>query len=439
MRIEVRDPSLVVLVGASGSGKSTAAARWFSRTEVVSSDACRELVSDDAADQAATAGAFAVLHAIVEERLRLKRLAVVDATNVQPRTRRTLLDIAHRQNLPAFAIVLDPDCETCEQGAAARAERPVEAAVVRRQREQLHRALPAIGQEGFAGVAVMRSAEEVAAATVARVPLPTDRRTERGPFDIIGDVHGCGDELETLLARLGYARHGEGWRHSAGRRLVFVGDLVDRGPRVAEVLRQVMASADAGDALVVPGNHDDKLARALRGRPVKIAHGLQQSLDALAQAPTAERAAVAAFVEGLPSHLVLDGGRLVVAHAGMHEWLQGRDSRRVRDFALFGETTGEVDEYGLPVRLDWAARYEGEARVVYGHTPVAEAAWHNRTIDIDTGCVFGGTLTALRWPECDLVSVPARAVHAESARPFHPTHPEAPARRRKSAPAMPGG
>lgn len=434
MRLELRDPSLVVLVGASGSGKSTVAARWFARTEVVSSDACRALVADDAADQEATAGAFAVLHTIVEERLRLRRLAVVDATNVQARTRRTRLEIAHRQHLPAFAIVLDPECETCEQRAAGRAERPVAAEVVRRHREQLHRSLPAIGQEGFARVWVLRAPQEIDAATVVRVPLPPDRRSERGPFDIVGDVHGCGDELAELVDRLGYVRDGDAWRHPAGRRLIFVGDLVDRGPRVADVLRFVMACVDAGTALLVPGNHDDKLARALRGRPVKVAHGLQQSLDALKPASAEARETIATFVESLPSHLMLDGGRLVVAHAGMREDLQGRDSRRVRDYALFGETTGELDEYGLPVRLDWAARYEGAAHVVYGHTPVADAAWHNRTIDIDTGCVFGGALTALRWPECELVSVPAREVYAESARPFHPSHPEAPARRRRVAP-----
>jgi protein phosphatase len=118
----------------------------------------------------------------------------------------------------------------------------------------------------------------------------------------------------------------------------------------------------------------------------------------------------------------------VVAHAGMREQLQGRDSRRVRDFALYGETTGALDEYGLPVRLDWAARYGGAATVVYGHTPVSHPEWHNRTLDIDTGCVFGGALTALRYPELELVRVPARATYEESARPFVPSHPEAPAR-----------
>jgi len=118
------------------------------------------------------------------------------------------------------------------------------------------------------------------------------------------------------------------------------------------------------------------------------------------------------------SHYVLDDGKLVVAHAGMKESMQGRGSAAVRDFALFGETTGEIDEFGLPVRYNWAAEYRGSAMVVYGHTPVPEAEWLNRTINIDTGCVFGGKLTALRYPERELISVPARQTYAESKKPF---------------------
>jgi protein phosphatase len=129
---------------------------------------------------------------------------------------------------------------------------------------------------------------------------------------------------------------------------------------------------------------------------------------------------VARFIHALPSHYLLDGGALVAAHAGMKESLQGRDSRRVRDFALYGDATGTLDEQGLPVRRDWAAHYHGAAMVVYGHTPVAEPEWRNRTINVDTGCVFGGRLTALRWPERELVSVPARAAYAEPARAFLP-------------------
>src|SRR5207247_10485604 len=138
----------------------------------------------------------------------------------------------------------------------------------------------------------------------------------------------------------------------------------------------------------------------------------------LANAPEEFLSQVAEFIDDLVSHYVLDEGKLVVAHAGMKESMQGRGSGAVREFALFGETTGETDEFGLPIRYNWAAEYRGAAMVVYGHTPVPEPEWLNRTINIDTGCVFGGKLTALRYPEREIVSAPAKRTCAESRKPF---------------------
>ncbi|GAB4216933.1 MAG: hypothetical protein OHK0013_43940 [Sandaracinaceae bacterium] len=247
-----------------------------------------------------------------------------------------------------------------------------------------------------------------------------DRRELRGPFDVIGDVHGCFDELTALLATLGYEARDGAFRH-ATRTAVFLGDLVDRGPRSLDCVRLVMRMHEAGAALVVRGNHDDKLARYLRGRAVTVGHGMQRTVDELAALAPDERARlgarIAAFVEALPHHLLLDEGRLVVAHAGLAEHLHGTDSRKARAFALYGDTNGEVDGYGLPVRRDWAAHYRGRAVVVYGHTPVERAEWHHETVCIDTGCVFGGALTALRYPERALVSVPAKETY------FAPTKP----------------
>ena len=437
MRIEIPTLALVVLVGTTSSGKSTFARRHFRATEVVSSDACRALVADDENDQSATDAAFEIVHLVSARRLAHGRLTVVDATSLLPRARAPLLGLAHRHHVPAVAVVFDLPEDVLERRRAGRTDRDAGPEVLARQREQLHRALAAIGGEGFDAVHVLRSPEEVAAAEVVRVPLPNDRRWDHGPFDVIGDVHGCGDELEELLARLGWAPDADGvWRHARGRRLVFVGDLVDRGPRVADVLRLAMRAVAAGTALCVPGNHDDKLLRRLRGRAVHVAHGLELTLAELAAAEPELAPRVADFVEGLPSHLVLDDGRLVVAHAGLRRDLQGRESRRVRDFALFGATTGELDAHGLPVRLDWAASYHGRALVVYGHTPVPEPRWRHNAVNIDTGCVFGGRLTALRYPEREIVSVPARRQYAVPARPFLPGA-EAPAGPADGAPAGP--
>ncbi|MFB9723672.1 polynucleotide kinase-phosphatase [Planobispora longispora] len=412
--------SLVVLVGVSGSGKSTFARTHFAPTQVISSDFCRGLVADDENDQAATPDAFDVLHYIVRTRLKRGLLTVVDATNVQWEARRQLIDLAKSQDVLVDAIVLDVPEEVAVERNETRPDRDFGAHVVRRQRKELKRSLGKISRDGFRRVHVLRGVEEIEAATVVTEKAWTDRRELTGPFDIIGDVHGCRAELEALLRELGWEIEpgGVGASHPEGRTAVFVGDLVDRGPDTPGVLRLVMGMVAAGTALCVSGNHEQKLARALNGRKVRVAHGLQESLDQLAAEPEEFRTAALAFMDGLISHYQLDGGRLVVAHAGLKEAYHGRASGRVRSFALYGDTTGETDEYGLPVRYPWAREYRGRAMVVYGHTPVPEAEWINNTICLDTGVVFGGKLTALRYPSREIVSVPAERVWYEPARPL---------------------
>jgi protein phosphatase len=422
--MNIPDLSLVVLVGPSSAGKSSFAARHFRPTEVLSSDFCRGLVADDVNSNAATPDAFEVLHFIAAKRLAAGRLTVVDATSLKPEDRRPLVELARRAHCLPVAITFDLPEALLQERNAARPDRDIPRAVIHRQRELFRRNLRGLEKEGFRVVHHLRSVEEIDAATVVREPLFCDRRDETGPFDLIGDVHGCAGELAELLTTLGYevAPDRASAVHPEGRRVVFLGDLVDRGPDTPGVLRLVMGMHEAGTALVVPGNHDDKLKRALRGRKVKVAHGLAESLEQLAAEPPELRERIVAFVDGLASHLVLDGGKLVCAHAGMREDLAGRASRRVREFALYGETTGETDEFGLPVRYDWARDYRGRATVVYGHTPVPEATWVNNTICLDTGVVFGGKLTAMRWPERELVSVPAEKVWYEPAKPFLPSH-----------------
>ena len=422
--MKIPEPSLILLIGPSGSGKSTFAHKHFKPTEILSSDFCRGLVSDDETDQAATGDAFDVLRFIAAKRLAAGKLTVIDATNVQVEARKPLLALAREYHYLTVAIVFNMPAKLCQERNKARLDRNLKPHVIRQQNQQLRRSLRNLKREGFRHfVYVMSTPETVEATRVERQPLWVNRTNDQGPFDIIGDIHGCFDELIQLLKELGYeiSRRSDGEtvvQPPQGRKAVFVGDFVDRGPKVAEVLRLVMGMQETGVAICVPGNHDVKLVRALRGRNVNPTHGLAESLSQLERESTEFKTQVVEFIGDLVSHYVLDNGKLVVAHAGMGAELQGRASGRVREFALYGETTGETDEFGLPIRVNWADDYRGNAVVVYGHTPIAEPQWINRTINIDTGCVFGGKLTALRYPEKELVSVPAHQTYYQPAKPL---------------------
>jgi len=422
--LPIPELSLVAMVGVSGSGKSTFAREHFGPFEVISSDFCRGLIADDENDQAVTSDAFDVLNYIASKRLAAGRLTVVDATNVQRDARRKLVELAKAHDVLPVAIVLNLPEQLCVARNADRPERRFGVEVVHRQRDQLRRSRRGLAKEGFRKVHVLSSVEEVAAATIVREKLLNDFRDQHGPFDIIGDVHGCRSELETLLGRLGYSltRDEQGRAvdaiHPKTRRPVFVGDLVDRGPDSPGVLRLVMGMVKADHALCVPGNHENKLVRALAGRKVQVSHGLEETLAQLDGETPEFRSEVAEFCYGLVSHLVLDDGRLVVAHAGLREAYHGRASGRVRSFALYGDSTGETDEFGLPVRYPWADDYRGRAMVLYGHTPTPELDWVNNTLCLDTGCVFGGRLSAMRYPEKEAVSVPAEQVWYEPVKPF---------------------
>jgi protein phosphatase len=430
MSIVIPETSLVVLIGASGSGKSTFASKHFLPTEIISSDACRGLVSDDEGSLDATEDAFELVHFLARKRLSRQKLVVIDATNVQAHARKSLVAIAREQDCMAVAIVLDLPPKVCHERNQSRPDRQFGFHVVRQHSAQLRQSIRGLRREGFRYITVLDSPEAIEQATVERTRLWTNRRDDHGPFDIIGDVHGCFDELVDLLLALGYEIDPEALtaKPPEGRRAIFVGDLVDRGPGIVSVLKLVMNMTRAGAALCVPGNHETKLLKKLQGRDVKVTHGLAETLEQLAREPAELSQRVADFIDGLVSHFVLDDGKLVVAHAGMKEAFQGRASGRVREFALYGETTGERDEFGLPIRYEWAADYRGLATVVYGHTPVPEAEWVNRTICIDTGCVFGGKLTALRYPEKELVQVPARRMYYEPLKPLRPEPAPAPQR-----------
>jgi protein phosphatase len=420
--IKIPELSLVMLVGASGSGKSSFAKKHFKPTEIISSDYCRGLVSDDENDQAASKDAFELLNFIAEKRLAAGKLVVIDATNVQPEARKSLIGLARRHHVIPVAIVLNLPREVCHERNQHRPDRQFGKHVVWNQTDQLRRYLKGMRKEGITHVYTMNSVDEVNSVVIERAPLWNNLKHEQGPFDLIGDIHGCFDELYTLLIKLGYQIQKKDQyqiTHPQNRKIIFVGDLVDRGPKTPEVLRLVMDVVESGVGFCVNGNHDDKLKRKLEGRDVKVAHGLAESLAQLESESQGFKEKIVKFLDGLISHYVFDQGKLAVAHAGLKEEYIGRGSQRIREFCMYGETTGEVDEFGLPVRYPWAKDYRGKTMIVYGHTPIPEPEWVNNTINIDTGCVFGGKLTALRYPEKELVFIEAEQIYCEPVKPLN--------------------
>ena len=419
MRIEIPEFSFVAMVGASSSGKSTFALKHFLPTEVLSSDSFRAMVSDSENDQSVSAEAFDLLYYAAAKRLSLMKTTVVDATNLQRSARAQFLSLAKEQNVHPVAIVLDVPERTLLERNASRVNRRLPINVIKKHLADLRRTVRELKREGFRFVYILDTEDKIENAEIVRTKMYSDKKDEMGAFDVIGDIHGCFDELCELLDKLGYKKDADGvYRHPNVRRAAFLGDICDRGPRNVDCLRTVMSMVNAGSAFCVPGNHDIKLARYLNGRDVQINHGLENTEEEIDKLSEGEKEEIKRFLEGLTSHLVFDGGRLVIAHAGIKEEYIGRGSVRIRDFCLYGETTGQTDEYGLPVRLNWAENYRGRATVVYGHTPSSDVRSMNGTYCIDTGCVFGGSLTAYRYPERETVSVKARREYYAPVKPL---------------------
>lgn len=422
ININLPEKGLVLLVGASSAGKSTFAKTHFNSAAILSSDQCRAMVANDEQVLDANQATFEVLYLIVRKRLERGLFTIIDATNLDMEGRKALVRIAHEYHLSTYAIVLQPDLKTLKTRNQQRSDRQLPTRVIVNQHQRARQALRQLRKEGFRQYWLLPEGKET---SITYHPMPSDYKIFTGPFDIIGDVHGCFEELLALLNKLGYqveeTTTGD-FKISTppGRKVIFVGDLVDRGPASHKVLKLAMQMVAQEQALCVPGNHDDKLKRHLEGRQVKIAHGLEMTLEQLSATTPEFQQEVLQFLQQLPWHLELDHGKLLVVHAGLEESMHGREGNAVRSFCLYGKTTGKTDEHGLPERYPWAQDYHGKAKIVYGHTPVSQPHWFNQTMCLDTGCVFGGTLTALRYPENEIVQVPALETYAHSSRPFQP-------------------
>ena len=354
MEIKIPKLSLVLLIGTSGSGKSTFAHRHFAPYEIVSSDRCRGIVSNDENSLSATSDAFDLVHYIIGKRLNNRLLTVVDATNVQAKDRQKLINLAREYHTLPVAIVLDLPEEICQTRNQTRPDRDFGKHVIRRQKQQLKRSLKGLKRQGFRRIHILKSVEEVNSVTnIVREKLYNDKTDIKGAFDIIGDIHGCYDETIELMKKLGYIietvdDNGENYgihvSHPQGRQIIFVGDLVDRGPKSPQVLKLVMSMTHNNTAYCVVGNHEHKLQKKLKGKKVKLSHGLAETMEQLGEETPEFIDRVKEFLYSLISHYVFDDGKLVVAHAGIKEQMQGRGSSAVRSFCMYGETTGEIGQ-----------------------------------------------------------------------------------------------
>ena len=415
MTTRIHGDALVLLVGPSGAGKSTFAQKWFLATQIVSADQCRAYVSDCESNQDASTDAFDLVHLIVERRMRRGLLTVVDATNLEPKAIETLIAKAETFKRAVFAYVFTTPLSECLQNNKQRPGRQVLDKVVRRQVGLVQEAVTFLAKRDVP-LEILTSNRQAKSQEVSikktHIYTPAiEHKSDYGPFDIIGDVHGCLPELLALIKKLGYTWHQQGpvsrLTHAENRRLIFVGDLVDRGPNSLGVLALVRQAVADKMAYCVLGNHDDKLRRKLLGSKVQVRHGVETTLAELEKLSAQDQEGLLTFLQSIPTYLILAGGELVVAHAGILEKDIGKMSDRIRRFCLYGDITGKTNEQGCPLRGDWASNYRGKATIVYGHTPVATAQWENNTINIDTGCIFGGKLSAVRIPERVLVEVPS--------------------------------
>lgn len=398
MQVKIPDFALVIIVGANTTIKTNFINEHFSHTEIVD---CSDL-------------------ALIEERLKNKQFTVVNQVDLQPKPFQILARLSKKYHCKLVAIVLnlgENESRNCANEAFH---------LISKQTHQIQNFVKNHKHNGIRTIYELTSTEEIETASLFKYKLWCNREHETGAFDIIGDVHGCGEELEQLLIKLDYeVETGENFPFGyqvippSGRKAFFVGDLTDRGPDSPKVLRIVMSMIKQKKALCVRGNHDDKVYRMLLGKKVKLVHGLAETAEQLDKEPIEFVEQVRDFLGKLVNHYVVDNGNLVVAHAGLREDMHGRASGKVNSFCLYGDTTGKKDEFGLVERLNWATDYRGKAFVVYGHTPQAEAVWENNTMNIDTGCVFGGWLTALRYPEREIVQVRAIEEYYEYRKPLY--------------------
>ena len=437
-----KGPAIIALVGPAGAGKSTWARARYPHEQLLSSDQFRAILTDSEDAQGVSKRAFELLRVLARERLELGRRAIIDATNITRDEREQWLAMARELEVPTHVVWFDLSAEECIERQRGRA-RYVPSGAIARHARALEGARAELLEEDWSMVSRVDATCDVGeVAEVLRSWSPprltrlpkSGARLEADAVDIVGDVHGCLEELVELMRALGWRDDEGSWEHPGGRELVFVGDLTDRGPESVGVLRLVLELIDQEKAVLVCGNHDSKLSRYMQGNKVKVDPHLATTvaeLDALEEGDREELSRrFVECVDDAPLWLLLGAqtswregtwAEVVVAHAAWRPDLRWNKPDKMKWYCLYGPSTGEIDENGYPKRLDWKQRYPQEGPLcVVGHTPFSgEPQVVHNTLCVDTACVFGHRLTALRWPENELASVSAKECYAAHALGIH--------------------
>lgn len=441
--ITIPHAGIVLLMGASNSGKSTLIEQlkqqqYIGEYESLSSDQFRQMVGDtDYIDwrrpsreegeviyqqyKRISDQAFKVMQDLLIARCRLNKLTIVDATHLQPEDRAVYITLGKRYHVPVILIALDISEQTLIERDQHR-EHPRGRQRVKQQAHQFRKSIKGLRSEGFGSVYIIKE-HQYADVQWERSANPMLIELTTG-IDIIGDIHGCYDEMIELIQRLGYLADSEGlYRHPEGRKLVSVGDIMSRGPKSLETMIFWQKHLAAQLAWMVDSNHGWKIARYLEGRQVTMSHGDEQMIEAFQQYEaihgtedtTVLKEQLKNMLLSTSSHLVFTQHgvqRLVVAHAGIRDDFIGKDSKRIDDYCRYGDIDG-TDEAGKPIRKDWFADHTSGQWIVWGHDPRPQPTTVNQTINIDQGVVFGGMLTGYRYPEQTFISVKAYADYAQ--------------------------
>ncbi len=443
MKITIPYSGLVLLVGVSNSGKTTLLNKWMEEkkilpSEVISSDKYRIIVGDkefigwaerpkDEADslmdeyKSISAEAFNMIDHVVEARCRLNKVTFIDATHLYPDDRKKYIALAKKHNVPAIAVVMDAPQENLFERDEQR-ENPRGKKRVKQQIQTFKREKRFIKKDGFTAVYFTDGQEEI---EIVRRNNPLLIDVGDG-IDIVGDIHGCYDEMIAILTKLGYEKNDEDlFVHSKGRIFLSLGDVMSRGPESLQTMLFFQRHVEKGLAYMIDSNHGWKIARWLDGRNVTLHHGDEKVEAEFAEYEVrygtertlAMKRSLKEFLLQAPSHYVVmkNGVRVAVCtHAGIRDEFIGKQSPEVQDFCRYGDTDG-FNEHGKPMRKDWTVHHQGSALIIWGHDPKPQPLVINNTVNIDQGVVFGGKLTAYRFPEKEFVSVNAMHDYLDAA------------------------